>query len=260
MTQRRIKLSILSVLLIICLTTFIFRWTNDVSVASYPSFEFTSSNIPLLKATVKAEEITITSTDTPNTNGTLEGDRTKNGQMVVMHRPVWKFDGNFIVQLEKLRIAAENGNNEASYILAMNLRYCFNSPTDDIALEKKLDQAYEFSESELFVSRVTAKYEYCSGIEQKQRNQFYTYSEAAANSGYVAAQEIIGRINPEFFMASQGYEDLERNEFIIMRDNFIEQKVAFLKRAAQNGSVEALARLSSMNRSQKIRGNGYVRY
>ncbi len=259
MTQRRIKLSVLSIILIACIISFFFNLTDGSSVVDSLNYELTSSNTQPLKPTGEAEETTATSMDTPNTKTILAGDGRENGQMIVMHRPDWKFDGNLIVQLENLRNAATNGDNEANYILAMNLRYCFNSPIDDIALEKKLEQAYEFSDSELFVSRITAKYEYCSGIEQNQRNQFYSYSEAAAINGYVAAQEVISRITPEFFMESQGYGNLERDEFIMMRDNFIEQKIRFLKQAAQNGSIEALGRLSRMNRSQKIKGNGYVK-
>ena len=258
MTQRRIKLSILSIILIACSSTFILNLTGGTSVADSSNFEYTSSNTQVLKPTFKAE-ITTTSTDTPNIKAILEGESTKNNQMVVMHRPVWKFDGNLIVQLEKLKSAAVNGDKEASYILAMNLRYCYPSPEDDIALEKKLEQVSEFSDSERAVAIILERYEYCSGIVQKQRNQFYKYSESAANNGYVPAQEDIGKTTPEFFMESQGHEDLEREEFIIIRDNFIKQQVIFLEQAAQNGSIKALTRLSRMNRSQKLGGNGYAK-
>ncbi|MCJ8319039.1 MAG: hypothetical protein MJK12_05370 [Colwellia sp.] len=259
MTQPRIKLLILSIIFIACLTALILSFTNGASVAETVSIELTSSTTSHLKPSVKSEKITTIATDIVNTKATLAAPGSQNGQMVVMHRPKWKFDGNLIVQLEKLQIASANGDDKASYILAMNLKYCYHSPADDIALEKQLDQATEFSDSELAVERITEKYQYCSGIEQKQSKQFYHYSEAAANNGYVAAQEVIGRITPEFFMQSQGYENLERDEFIIMRDNFIDQKIAFLQQAAQNGSIEALGRLSRMNRSQKIGANGYVK-
>ena len=186
MIQHRIKLSILSIILIICLTTFFLNLTEGASVSDSSNIEFTSSNTQPLKSTVKAEQITTTPTDIPNTKVILEGTGKQNSQMVVIHRPDWKFDGNLIVQIKKLRRAAANGDNEASYILAMNLRYCYYGPADDIALENKLEQAYEFSDSELAVGNITEKYEYCAGIEQKQRNQFYSYSKAAANNGSVS--------------------------------------------------------------------------
>jgi len=179
--------------------------------------------------------------------------------MVVMHRPDWKFDENLFVQLERLKSAAASGDDEASYILAMNLRYCYHGPIDDIALEKKLEQAYEFGDSERAVGRIIEKYEYCSGITNKQRGQFYSYFESAANNKNVAAQEVIGRTTPEFFMEFQGYKNLGRNEYIQMRDNFITQKIEFLEQAGKNGSIRALIKLSSMNRSQNFGANGYVK-
>lgn len=259
MTQHRISILFIAIILIACLTSLFLNMTGGTSIIDSPNHEFISSNTKSLEPTEKAEEILTTPTDTANSKTILETVDRHNGQMLNIQRPNWKFDGQFIVQLEKLKSAATDKNNEASYILAMNLRYCMNSPIDDIALEKKLEQAYEFSDSELAVGEITKKYQYCSGIEQKQRNQFYSYSKAAANNGYVAAQEVIGSITPEFFMLSQGHEDLERDEFIVMRDNFIEQQIQFLERAAQNGSIRALVRLANMNRSQQVGGNGYVK-
>ena len=260
MTQRRINLSILLIIFIAGVTTLLLKLTDGESVADSENIELTSSNTPTLKPAVKVEQITNTPTLMLNTDAAfLEGADRQNGQLVVMHRPKWKFDGNLIIQIENLSTAAANGNSEASYILAMNLRYCYKSPADDIALEKKLEQANEFSDSELAVGRITEKYEYCAGIDQKQRKQFYSYSEAAASNGYVAAQEVIGRTTPESFMESQGHQDLEREEFIIMRDNFTKQKIGFLQQAAENGSIIALAMLSRMNRAQKSGNNGYVK-
>ncbi len=259
MTQRRIKLSILSIIFIACLTTFILNLIDGESVADSANIEFTPSNTQTLKSTVETEKVTTTVTNISNTKSILKETGPQNGQMVVMLRPDWKFDGNLIVQLEKLKSAAAKGDNEAGYILAMNLRYCYYSPADDIALEKKLEQAYEYSDNELAVENITKRYEYCSGIEQKQRNQFYSYSKAAASNGYVAAQEVIASITPEFFMASQGYDNLERDAYIIMRDNFIKQKIEFLEQAAQNGSIKALTRLARMSHSQKFGENGYMK-
>lgn len=258
MIQRRIKLSILSIIVISFLSTFIIFFTDITSVDSPANIELSSSNDPLLQSPVDIEKITHNPNSISNTEAIVDKADTQNGQMVVMNRPIWKFDGKLIAQFKKLKSAAENGDNEASYILSMNLRYCYHSPVDDIALEKKLEEVYEFSDNQRAVNIITTRYEYCSGIEQEHRQQFYSYSEAAAKNGYVAAQEVIGRITPEFFMKSQGYQDLEREEFLIMRDAFVEQKIEFLQQAAQNGSIKALANLARMNRSQKVAGNGYA--
>ena len=182
-----------------------------------------------------------------------------NGQMVIMHKPSWKLDGNFKDHLDKLIIIAASGDNEANYIIAMNFRHCYYAPVDENALEKKLEQAYEYSDADIAVDKINERYKYCFGIKQKQRNQFYKYLEVASNNGYVLAQEVFGSITPELFMKSQGYEELERSDFIRKRDSFIEQKVSFLEQAAKYGSIKALAKLSNMNRSQIIAGNGYVK-
>jgi hypothetical protein len=257
MTQRNTRLSILFIILIACLTTFIFNLIDNTSAVNAANIELTSSNTRSLKSTVKAKDSSTTATDITNSEDTPTDNQ--NGLMVIMHRPKWRFDGNLIVQFEKLKSAAANGDNEASYILARNLRYCYLSPIDGIALEKKLEQAYEFSDSELAVNNITQRYDYCSGIEQKYRNQFYRYLAAAANNGYVAAQEVMGRISPAFFMKSQGYDDVEREDFIKIRDSFIEQKIGLLEQAAQNGSINAIGRLAYINRFQKPGEMGYVK-
>jgi len=260
MSKHKIKIAIFSLILLLCLTTLYLAINlNDAaSMVDSPNIEF-SSNARPLRSTIKAEEITTTHTDILKTKVIIEEKTTQQTQMIVMPRPYWKFDERLINQLETLKSAAANGDNEAGYILAMNLRYCFHGPIDDIALEEALEQAYEFSDSGRAVSIITERYEYCAGIGQKQRNQFYSYSEAAANNGYVPAQEIIGKITAEFFMDSQGYKDLEREQYIQIRDNFIEQKIYFLEQAAQNGSLRALTRLSNMYHSQNFGENGHVK-
>jgi hypothetical protein len=69
----------------------------------------------------------------------------------------------------------------------------------------------------------------------------------------------MGRISPAFFMKSQGYDDVEREDFIKIRDSFIEQKIGLLEQAAQNGSINAIGRLAYINRFQKPGEMGYVK-
>ena len=52
---------------------------------------------------------------------------------------------------------------------------------------------------------------------------------------------------------------LSGKKFIVMRENFIKQQAVFLEQAAQKGSIKALTRLSSLNRYQKLGGNGYAK-
>lgn len=262
MSKRRIKLallSMLSIMLITCLVVFTFNFTYDTSTINSSNSEFTSVNTQSINTeTIKsiAENKSLTA---PKTLNTLQDTSKKTTEMVVMQRPKWKLSGSLITEFEQLKNAAENGDNKARYILAKNLSYCFNSPIDDTALDIKLTQVLDYSDSALTISRITAKYEYCAGIKQQQRTEFYNYSQAAANHGYVAAQEFIGTITPEFFMASQGYQNLEREDFITTRDNFLAQQIEFLQQAAQNGSIKALARLSGIGNSQKFGKNNGVK-
>ena len=256
MALRKINIYLISIIFIASIAIILFNWINSNSVSNSSNVELSPQNTLLIKSTIK--EIDDIPTKIPNITA-FTGKPIQNAQMVVMHKPSWKLDGNFKDHLDKLIIIAASGDNEANYIIAMNFRHCYYAPVDEAALEKKLEQAYEYSDTDIAVDKINERYKYCFGIKQKQRNQFYKYLEAASNNGYVLAQEVFGSITPEFFMKSQGYEELERRDFIRKRDSFIEQKVSFLEQAAKNGSIKALAKLSNMNRSQIIAGNGYVK-
>ena len=263
MIQSRIKLSKLYVLLIIsiiCLALFSFSFTHDTTINSSSSEIITSNaQVALTRNNNTQSTKLIAEGKSYNDPNTVQNTNQKSAEMVVMQRPKWKLSGNLLSEFEKLKNAAESGDNEARYILSRNLNYCFNSPLDNTALDINLTKALDYSDSALKITRITDKYEYCIGIEQQQRNEFYKHSQAAANHGYVAAQEFIGTITPEFFMASQGYQNLEREDFITTRDNFLEQQVEFLQQAAQNGSIKALTRLSHIGNSQKFGKNNNVK-
>ena len=256
MAPPRINLYLISIIFIASFATVLFSYIDSKSVSDSLNTELNTKNIPLLNSVVKEIE----DIPTKKSNGNIFRERPiQNDQMVVMQRPDWKLDGNFKDHLEELINIAANGDNKANYIIAMNLRHCYYAPADDIALDKKLEQAYEYSDADIAVDRITERYEYCFGIKLQQRNQFFKYLEIASNRGYVVAQEIMASITAELFMKSQGYQELERSDFITKRDHFIEQKVRHMEQAAQNGSIKALAKLSNMNRSQIIGGNGYVK-
>lgn len=263
MIQRKIKLSKLYVLLIIlfiCLAVFIFNFTDNTTI-NLPSSEITATNtqVALTRNNNTHSTTLIAEGKSYNDPNAVQNTNQKSAEMVVMQRPKWKLSGNLLSEFEKLKSAAESGDNEARYILARNLNYCFNSPLDNTALDIKLTQALDYSDSALTITRITDKYEYCTGIGQQQRNEFYNYSQDAANHGYVAAQEFIGTITPEFFMTSQGYQNLEREDFITTRDNFLKQQIELLQQAAQNGSIKALTRLSHIGNSQKFGKNNNVK-
>jgi hypothetical protein len=189
----------------------------------------------------------------------LEKTDATNGQLVEMKRPNWKLEAPFITHIEGLEIDAAKGDNIARYILALNFRYCYYSPLDAESLEVKLEEVQGYSDGDTSLDRITERYEYCAGLKQEQRSQFYTYLESAALDGFVAAQEEIGSITSKFFMQSQGYEKLERDAYIQKRDRFIQQQYELLEQAAKNGSVKALISLSNIHHSQAMGGNSQIK-
>lgn len=179
-------------------------------------------------------------------------------QLKVMHRPIWKFADGFKVHLDGLLRAAAGGDIQARTMLGLNFLHCYNTPADQGALEVKLEGVYELNDGGLSADRISERYDYCEGVHPQQRAQFFEYLDVAAQDGDVIAQEVIGSITPEFFMYSQGYEKLDREEYIALRDGFMERKIEYLEQAAKNGSIRALIRLSSMNFAQNIGADGQV--
>ncbi|KAA1150973.1 hypothetical protein [Pseudoalteromonas fuliginea] len=173
-------------------------------------------------------------------------------QRVIMTRPQWKLQGEFREHFKRLQAAANDGDNEAKYIIATNLRYCLSAPIDDYALQAELEEISQYSDVGEAADRKIEKFDYCKGINSIERHQFYAYLEDAAKNGFVAAQESFVNLTAEFFMKSQGFSTLKRAEFIKKRDNFNKQKIVFLEYAAQHGSEKALISLSNVYYSQQL--------
>jgi hypothetical protein len=182
-----------------------------------------------------------------------------NAQLLPMKRPKWKLEQPFSIRLESLEREAAEGDNVARYILALNLRYCYYSALDAESLEAKLDEAHEFNDGGVTVDKTIERYEYCAGLGHEKPRQFFTHLESAALDGFVAAQEVIASITPEFYMKSQGYKSLDRDEYISKRDKFTQQKKEFLEQAALHGSVNALISLSNLHNSQTFGDNGHIK-
>ena len=173
-------------------------------------------------------------------------------ELIIKNAPKWHFDGVFIDYFTGLKQRAEQGDAEANYLIAQNLKYCFNAPLDEQALEEKLAEIYEFSDAGDIQSRVLDKYEYCQGLDLATRRSFYSYLAEAAENGSAYAQQTFAGLTPEFYMKSQFPEKLSRAEFIKNRDSFKERKTVFLEQAAKQGSEQALMSLASMYYSEQV--------
>mgnify|MGYP000303630401 CR=1 FL=1 len=173
-------------------------------------------------------------------------------ELIIKNAPKWRFDGVLIDHLTELKQRAEQGDAEANYLIAQNLKYCFNAPLDAEALEATLAESYEFSDAGDTQNRALEKYEYCQGVDLATRRSFYRYLAMAAEKGSAFAQQTFAGLTPEFYMKSQFPEKLSRAEFIKNRDSFKERKTVFLEQAAKQGSEQALMSLASMYYSEQV--------
>ena len=178
------------------------------------------------------------------------------GQLRVINRPSWTLDNTLLEQLDSLTLAAASGDTEAAYQLGMNLRQCSFAPVDDAGLQESLQEAYQFNDDGAAITAITARYEFCFGVDKVQRSQFYTYLALAASSGVVPAQEAIAMITPEQYMQAEGYTALARDDYVAHRLAFVKQQVEFLESAAQHGSIRALIRLSQLHYAQTVGEDG----
>lgn len=181
------------------------------------------------------------------------------GQLETVIPVRWKQTGQFKAHFNRLKNMADQGDIDAKYILAKNLRYCFFAPIDDFALQAKLETQASYSDASEAIDNTLAQFDYCEAINQDQRRQFYFYLEDAAKQGSVAAQQMFTGLTAKFYMHSQGLDDLPRDEFIRLRDKFNQQKVSYLEQASKHGSEKALIKLADLYRSQQISGNSLVK-
>lgn len=177
-------------------------------------------------------------------------------QMVVIERTDWKLDQPLRTQLTELKNKADQGDLQAAYVLAMNLRFCSAAPLDETDLEARLQQAYQYKDDGVAIANIKQRYEFCEGINQQQRDEFYAYLETAAKAGYVYAQEEIAAVTPELFMRLADATELERGAYIQKRQDFIQLQLSLLESASQHGSIKALITLSNMHHSQNYGEHG----
>jgi len=177
-------------------------------------------------------------------------------QMVVIERTDWKLDQPLRTQLTRLKNLADQGDLQAAYSLAMNLRFCNMVPLDETDLEARLQQAYQYKDDGIAVANIKERYQFCEGINPQQRAEFYSYLERAAKAGFVPAQEEMATVTPEQFMQLAGATELERDAYIQKREDFIQLQLSLLESASQHGSIKALITLSNMHHSQNYGEHG----
>ncbi|GAA0655174.1 hypothetical protein [Rheinheimera tangshanensis] len=177
-------------------------------------------------------------------------------QLVVIEQTDWKLDQPLRTQLTRLKNLADQGDLQAAYSLAMNLRFCNMVPLDETDLEARLQQAYQYKDDGVAIANIKERYQFCAGIDQQQRAEFYAYLETAAKAGYVPAQEEMATITPEQYLKLTDATELARQAYIQKRDEFIQLQLSLLESALQHGSIKALITLSNMHHSQNYGEHG----
>jgi len=191
-----------------------------------------------------------------------EADTSSNlysGALVVVQKPNWEFDTPLVNHIAGLIEQADNGDLHASYVLALNLRKCFNVPEDRASLESKVNDVSQFSDGDKATEQLVANYAYCEAIDRNTKEQFYDFLLQAAEGGYVAAQEYFGRVRPTTYMQLQNGNALTRDAFIAKRDAFNAKKLGYLEAAASRGSIQAMIRLTNMYGSQNHGSHGVLK-
>ncbi len=177
-------------------------------------------------------------------------------QLVLIEQTDWTLDQPLRTQLTTLKNQADQGDLQAAYVLAMNLRFCSMAPLDETDLEARLQQAYQYKDDGVAITNIKERYQFCEGITQQQRAEFYTYLENAAKAGYVYAQEEMATITPEQYMKLTDATELAREAYIQKRNEFIQLQLFMLESASQHGSIKALITLSTMHHSQNYGEHG----
>jgi len=220
---------------------------NNINQKQTPQISDTQDHSPTALAT-ESELVT-----KPNANPATPEPA---DQMVLIERTDWKLDQPLHTQLTTLKSKADQGDLQAAYVLAMNLRFCLSAPLDETDLEERLQQAYQYKDDGVAIANIKERYEFCEGINQQQRAEFYAYLETAAKAGYVPAQEEMATVTPEQFMQLAGATELERGAYIQKRQDFIQLQLSLLGSASQHGSIKALITLSNMFHSQNYGEHG----
>lgn len=238
------------------------------SLLSNQSENFTKHNLPLPDSDASTNSIS-SNNDQPNDfvpPVAMENDSQSEiktnanyGAPTFQIRPNWHIDGKLIEQIKDLKTRFENGDKEAGYILAMNLRYCWRAPVDQKGFDARMQSAEDNHEVGAFIRRLEDSYEKCQGVDTTQKQQFYQIMQATAEQGYVPAQESYSQFNAEFYMASQDKKSLPRDEYIAEQKKFIAEKLNFLSRAAEKGSLKAMTKLANMYNSQNYGEKGWIK-
>ncbi|MFC4654912.1 hypothetical protein ACFO3I_07795 [Rheinheimera marina] len=196
-----------------------------------------------------AAELHTDNTRQPDTHTTMQ----------VKTRPSWRLDAALAEHLDRLLTQAQAGDAEAAYVLGMNLRRCYGVPVDEETYAQRLQQAYDNKADNSSVVNLQLNYQFCLGVSEQQRKEFYVLLAKAAAKGMVPAQEFIAAMVPERYMELIEAAELPREDYIRQRDTFVLQQKSWLEDAAAHGSLQAMVRLAQQNYYQQDGPDGRLK-
>ncbi|WP_448556537.1 hypothetical protein [Thalassotalea montiporae] len=163
----------------------------------------------------------------------------------------WKLSTPLHTQLAQLEYLSENGNLQAAFILAKNLRYCFYTPSDEASYQDRVNEALDNNEADNYLAKLAENYEYCQGVMHATKKQFAHYLAVAANQGHLDAMLDYGFANTELLVKVES----ETRPALTARAEVLAAQQEYLKTAALQGHVKAIARLSDNLWQQKFGNN-----
>ncbi len=167
--------------------------------------------------------------------------------------PETELQGGLAQHLDDLIQRYENGDLDAGYVLAVNLKRCISAVSSKEALNKAYEDLDKVKTSQFFDEqrRVQAKenrsqeFYYCEGVPKELTSQYFEILQNTAEQGSIAAQTyFVGTITPTFpEKIDHQFTDEELQQLSVIR----EQYYRFLENAAHQGSFRAMLRVVVTN-------------
>ncbi|MBO9491901.1 hypothetical protein J7384_16190 [Endozoicomonas sp. G2_1] len=166
----------------------------------------------------------------------------------------WKLTGELNHHLSQLYLASEQGDKQASYLLAKNLQFCLRAPSDQSSYQLAIERGQEQEFDDRYFIELSQRYQYCQGISQNDRYRFVDYYRKAAEQGSVDAMVDYGGNYIEVLVQAHQSADTEK----LSRQDILSIQQEYLTTAAQYGRIDALAKLSDGLWQQKFGHNDGV--
>ena len=162
-------------------------------------------------------------------------------------RPDHRLRGKLINHIAELTALFAQGNDAAGFKLAMNLSTCTRAAISQEELDADVEQWLGDDKEQYFIDTRVARFNFCEGVSQLEREQHLVYLNQLAESGFTPALEILGEMSDRKYMQSSQPSNLPRDQYIKIRSQFQQTKYRYLNQAAAQGSMLALQRLSWVN-------------